>query len=291
MKLPPMALTAPSLCPRCDAPAIMTDHCIQCALQLRQCGNCQGIAGPFDRYCGFCGHELILGDRRSPIWRLWLLAALVPLALGILVGVEGWGVPVTRAVTHGVGAAEPTPNPSSLATYRSRALAFTYAVPKDWTPTDYSVNGALPFVIVSRISADAPKAADLKGSLVELKPQGVTMTLGRPPTDTSPVAPNDPTAVLTAQVVPLLASPPANTKVEVVRPVHGLSVNGRPAAEVVLKLTTGATVTYVERAFFYAPSAGQPALFRVEAVAPAADWEGGDGARVESVLQSLRFGG
>lgn len=295
MKLPPMALTAPSLCPRCDAPAIMTDHCIQCALQLRQCGSCQGIAGPFDRYCGFCGHELILGDRRSPVWRLWLLAALVPLVLGIIVGVAGWGVPVTRAVGRTVGVvAQPTPNPASLSEYKSRPLGFNYAVPKDWTPVDYSISPdasrTLPLVIVSRIAADGSKAADLKGSLADLKPQGVTMTLGRPATDVSLVAPNDPAAVLTAQVSPLVSAPPAGTKVEVARQVHNLTVNGKPAAEVVLRLSSGSTVVYLERAYIYSPLADRPSLFRVEAVAPAADWEGGDGDRVEAVLQSVKFG-
>jgi len=82
-----MALTAPSLCPRCDAPAIMTDHCIQCALPLRQCGSCQGIAGPFDRYCGFCGFEMVQGEQRPLWWRLWFLAALLPVALGLAYGI------------------------------------------------------------------------------------------------------------------------------------------------------------------------------------------------------------
>ncbi len=86
MKLPPIALTAPSLCPRCDSPAMLPDYCIHCLLQLRQCGGCSGVAGPFDRYCGFCGRDLMAGERRSPVWRLWLLAALIPLAAGIAFG-------------------------------------------------------------------------------------------------------------------------------------------------------------------------------------------------------------
>jgi predicted amidophosphoribosyltransferase len=88
MKLPPLTLVAPSLCPRCDQPAMLPDYCIHCGLQLRQCGNCRGIAGPFDRYCGFCGHELIRGQRRSPLWRLWLLVALIPLVAGIVYGIS-----------------------------------------------------------------------------------------------------------------------------------------------------------------------------------------------------------
>src|ERR671933_3059245 len=88
MKLPPVALTAPSLCPRCDSPAMFEDHCVACQLQLRQCGACHGVAGPFDRYCGFCGHEMLLGRKRSPAWRLWLLVALVPLAGTLAFGIS-----------------------------------------------------------------------------------------------------------------------------------------------------------------------------------------------------------
>ncbi len=88
MKLPPLALIAPSLCPRCDQPAMILDHseearCGHCGLQLHQCGNCRGIAG------GFCGHELVRGEQRPIWWRLWLVAALVPL-VGALIGGIWW---------------------------------------------------------------------------------------------------------------------------------------------------------------------------------------------------------
>ena len=43
--------------------------------------------GPFDRYCGFCGHELVRGLDRPIWWRLWLLAALVPLAAALTGGI------------------------------------------------------------------------------------------------------------------------------------------------------------------------------------------------------------
>ncbi len=67
MKLPPLALVAPSLCPRCDQPAMVLDRlddqrCAHCGLQLHRCGSCHGVAGPFDRFCGFCGHELVRGE-------------------------------------------------------------------------------------------------------------------------------------------------------------------------------------------------------------------------------------
>jgi hypothetical protein len=92
MKLPPLALVAPSLCPRCDQPAMVLDRledqrCAHCGLQLHRCGSCHGVAGPFDRYCGFCGHELVRGEERAPYWRLWMLAGLIPLIVGLVYGV------------------------------------------------------------------------------------------------------------------------------------------------------------------------------------------------------------
>ena len=45
------------------------------------------MAGPFDRYCGFCGHEHVRGEDRPPWWRLWFLVALVPLAAALVSGV------------------------------------------------------------------------------------------------------------------------------------------------------------------------------------------------------------
>ena len=49
--------------------------------------SCHGVAGPFDRYCGFCGHELVRGEERAPYWRLWMLAGLIPLVAGLVYGV------------------------------------------------------------------------------------------------------------------------------------------------------------------------------------------------------------
>ncbi|MGH7777616.1 MAG: hypothetical protein ACREPI_10630 [Candidatus Dormibacterales bacterium] len=81
-----MALTAPRLCPRCDQPAMYVDHCASCELQLRVCGACLGVCGPFDRFCGFCGHEMVLGPRRSAASRLWALSIVIPLLIAIAVG-------------------------------------------------------------------------------------------------------------------------------------------------------------------------------------------------------------
>ncbi len=91
MKLPPPALLAPSLCPRCDQPAMALDayegRCGHCGLQLHQCGNCRGVAGPFDRYCGFCGHEMVMGPKRPLWWLLWLIPILLPLGAGLAYGI------------------------------------------------------------------------------------------------------------------------------------------------------------------------------------------------------------
>jgi len=93
MKLPPLALIAPSLCPRCDQPAMVMNHsseevrCAHCGLQLHQCSRCRGVAGPFDRFCGFCGYEMVQGTNRPMWWRLWFLAALLPVALGLIYGI------------------------------------------------------------------------------------------------------------------------------------------------------------------------------------------------------------
>jgi uncharacterized paraquat-inducible protein A len=91
VKLPPVALTAPTLCPRCDAPALASgpilsvDSCSRCTLRLRQCGRCHGVAGPFDQYCGFCGFEMTRPGhgalRRA--WPLALVAVAVVLALAV----------------------------------------------------------------------------------------------------------------------------------------------------------------------------------------------------------------
>jgi len=62
-------------------------RCAHCSLQLHQCGRCRGIAGPFDRFRGFCGHEMVQGVTRPMWWRLWFLAALIPLVAGLIYGI------------------------------------------------------------------------------------------------------------------------------------------------------------------------------------------------------------
>ena len=289
MKLPPMALTAPSLCPRCDAPAIMTDHCIQCALPLRQCGSCQGIAGPFDRYCGFCGYDLVQGARRAPLWRLWLLAALIPLAAGIAFGFSPWARPAAHTVASIVGASRTTPNPAGTTPQHSAALAVSYVAPKDWVILD--AGQASPYVVVSHYGPDDMKVTDAKGDLLQVKGQAAIIELGRPAGAAPPaVDPSDPQAVLAVEVSTLVSAPPAGLKFDVVTPVHALTINGRPAAAVIFKLTRDSGTYYLERAYISSPTPGQPPLFAFGALVPTNDWDGaGDNTRVDQVLRSIRF--
>jgi hypothetical protein len=291
MKMPPLALSAPTLCPRCDAPSGLADFCLQCALQLRQCGNCHGVAGPFDRHCGFCGFELLRGARRSPVWRLWLLIALVPLAAGL--GYGAWVARLPMAATQAVGSAVHPAPAQQLRPYQSQRLHLAYGIPREWGAIDYTRSSdagrTMPFVIVARAPSDQQAASDAKGDLVAARPQATILALGRPSIDTSLVADaTAPAAVLTSEVAPLAASPPPGLKVEVVRPVRATTVGGQPAATVVLKLTRDGGVFYLERALIYSPSGKAAPMIRVEALLPAASWHSSDGIVVDSIIGSVR---
>jgi hypothetical protein len=260
------------------------DHCVQCALPLRLCGACHGVAGPFDRYCGFCGYELVQGDKRAAVWRLWVLAALVPLAAGLIFGLSP--LALKTGILAGF-ASHPAQTPSQMQAMRSANLGFTYAVPKDWTATDYTkASNPQPFVVVSSLDADRVAAAGADGEVLTAKPSAAVMTLGRPPLEVSAVDSSDPLAVLAYQVSQMVAASPSGVTYTVTKPVHAITVGGRPGAEVVIQVVSSSGTTYYERAYIATPT--QP-LFRVEAAAPASDWEGGDAARSESVLQSLSF--
>ena len=291
MKLPPLALSAPTLCPRCDTPAAFSEICMQCSLQLRQCGNCHGVAGPFDRHCGFCGFELLRGSRRSPVWRLWLLLALVPLAAGL--GYGAWVARLPSTATQAVGAAiHPSPTPQ-LRAYQSQRLHLAYAIPGDWSAIDYTrssdAGSSMPLVVVTRTPADQQAASDAKGDLTAARPQATTLTFGRPSFDTSLVAdPTAPAAVLTSEVAPLAANPPEGVKVEVVRPVRATTVEGQPAATVILKLTSDRGTYYLERALVYSPSGKATPMIRVDALLPAASWQSGDTGSVDAIVRTVR---
>lgn len=292
MKLPPPALSAPILCPRCDAPATLADQCIQCALQLRECGNCRGVAGPFDRYCGFCGFELLRGSRRNPLWRLWLLVALVPLGATLAYGV--WVTRLPAVATAAVGTVvRPTPTPDML-TYGAPSLGFSYAIPRGWHAIDYSRSAdpsrALPFLAVSKDAADQGRAADAKGNLVAVKPQAAVVTMARPRVDTRLTGnPAAPTAVLTSEMAPLAASPPTGLNLQILRPVTARTISDRPAASVLLELTHDGVSYYLERTMVYAPRAGASPMIQVDALAPASTWQAGDEAQVETVIRSIRI--
>jgi hypothetical protein len=293
MKMPPLALSAPTLCPRCDSPSGLADFCLQCSLQLRQCGNCHGVAGPFDRHCGFCGFELLRGARRSPVWRLWLLIALVPLAAGL--GYGAWVARLPMAATQAVSSAvRPAPTPE-LRPYQSQRLHVAYAIPRDWQAIDYTRSSdagrSMPFVVVAKAASDQQAVSDARGDLVSARPQGTVLALGRPTIDTSLVAdPSAPAAVLTSEVAPLAANPPSGVKVEVVRPVRPGTVGGQPAATVVLKLTRDGSTYYLERALVYAPNGKAAPMVRVEALLPASSWQSPDHVAIDSIVASVRSG-
>jgi hypothetical protein len=282
MKLPPAALTAPSLCPRCDSPATTPDFCIQCTLPLRRCGNCHGVAGPFDRYCGFCGYELVQGERRLPLWRLWLLAAMIPLVAGLAFGLSPYSAGAVRALGGLVrpAAASPSPSTSPLALTRDSGLELSYALPPGWTAARLGA-----FTVAVHWPADAGKVSDAQANLFAVRPQASVLELGRPAVD-APVDPKDPRAVLGYQAAQLLLPPAGGLQVAAAEPVTALEVGGRPAAEAVLRITQAdGSVYFFERAWIASPTG----LVRVDAISPASEWNGGDQRRIEAAIRSLRF--
>jgi hypothetical protein len=290
VKLPPVALTAPTLCPRCDAPALYEDRCTSCGLQLGKCGACHGVAGPFDRFCGFCGHDLTAGEVRSPVWRFWLLVAMLPMIAVLVVGATVFGGPaaVARLVFPPAPVASPSAAGTTTKLFRSPKLHLVYAVPSDWSPSDYTLSTATPLqeVVVARINADLATFGSTKGDVLAAKPAGALLTLG-PLIQTPPgVDATDPSSVLGADISSLTIKPPAGLKIEVLRPAQSIVVDGRAGKETVLKVTrSDGALLYLERAYL-AVSGG---LFKVDALVPASDWDAGDGRKVEAVIQSVRL--
>jgi hypothetical protein len=264
MKLPPMALTAPSLCPRCDSPALSLDECAQCSLPLRRCGSCFGVAGPFDRYCGFCGHELVLGRKQSPAWRLWLLVGLVPILVALAIGLSPVGQAAVRGVAGAPSRSGPEPN------VRDRALGFSLTAPAGWRyHPDHaagfgSFNGAQGWPAMSLGAAN--------GTVVEL---------GRANIQDAGIDPRDPVAVLASETAKLLAAPPNGYTLTTVIPVRAITVGGRPGAETVISVTdpSGASSVF-QKVYIAAPSG---ALFLFEAAGRTADLP-----KLQAMLASLR---
>ena len=248
-----------------------------------------GVAGPFDRYCGFCGHELLLGEKRSPVWRLWLLIALIPLAAGIGFGVSPLSSTVVGAVGRIVAATAPAAGSSSR---QSAGLGLGYTLPSGWTATDASAAvgaASVPLVVAGRSPGDISRAIDARGDSFAFRPSGPVATFGRPVFDLGAAPASDPGAVLAFQVATLLASPPPLTKVDIARPITSITVSGRPGAEVVLKLNRDSGILYLHRAYLYRPRGAGPALIRFDALLPAADWDQGADRDAEAILKSLRL--
>lgn len=288
MRLPPQALTAPALCPRCDAPATLPDHCIQCGLPLRRCPRCQGVAGPFDRYCGFCGHDMVDAAEPSPAWRLWLLVALVPIIAGIAFGLSPYSQDVARRVGGIVGGTPAPSVPAGFTALRTESLGFTYAAPSNWTAADLSRADAtpkLPEVLVTSVFSDQQKlVADGRADLVAATPAGTAVELGRPGISAPGVDATDPLAILQFQVGQLTATPPAGARVEVVESPHLLSIGGHRAATAVLRITRGTDVRELQRTWVSLPSG----LLRVDGLASESSWTSGDQARLQSIVASVR---
>lgn len=251
------------------------------------------MAGPFDRYCGFCGHDLAEGEPRSSAWRFWLLVAMVPMVAGLVVGATMFGGPAVHTVGNLVfrpaPAATATPaGPAVGRALRSQNLHLEYVVPAEWSPFDYTLSAVSPLqlVVVSRIQADGAKFGDTKGDIFAARPQSVLMTLGKPGAAPPGADATDPSSVLGADISSLTLKPPAGFRVDVFRQAQTISVNSRTGKEVVLKLTRAdGSISYLERAYLTGPSG----LFQVDALVPAADWEAGDDRRVETVIQSIRL--
>jgi hypothetical protein len=275
MKLPPLALTAPSLCPRCDAPALFVDECGHCALPVRQCASCLGVAGPFDRYCGFCGHELLLGRPRSGVRRLWLLVALVPIAAGLALGLSPLGQQAVRGVASGRAAAAAKP------TITDRTVGFTARAPQGWADHDSSPAGQ-PLATILSDPADAAASAGGTAALATVAPKGAVIEVSRPALSDPGVDPTDPVAVLAFETAQLLGAPPAGYSVSSLQSAHALNIGGRVAARTELSLVAAGGGSYVlVKAYISAPAGG---LVLVEAVSPASQL-----AAVSGFLDSIRL--
>ena len=295
MKLPPIALTAPTLCPRCDAPALYEDRCSSCSLQLAKCGACQGVAGPFDHYCGFCGHDLAVGEVRSPAWRFWLLVAMIPMIAALVIGATFFGGPAASQVGRFAFRPAPSAPPGTSGTgtklFRSPSLHLVYSVPADWPPpSDYTLSSTTPLqqVVVARFLADNGAYGATRGDLLAATPMGALLSLGPLAQAPAGVDATDPSSVLGSDISSLTLKPPAGLRIEVLRAASSITVDGRPGKEALLKITrSDGSVLYLERAYLASP----PGLFKVDALVPQSDWNAGDGRLVEAIIQSVRLTG
>lgn len=247
------------------------ERCLQCTLALRQCARCRGVMGPFNRYCGFCGFE-VTRPRRNPLLWSALLIALFLVAAGLAFG--------ALAISH--SRAAPTHRAAVQNTvHTSGASALSFEAPISWTVTSRADT-----VVAARNGGDLSSSS---GDPLQVTPRGPLAAISRPPAAAgSAVSSSDPAAVLSAEVSNLTGSPPSGVKVDVLEPVHSTTVDGRPAAAALLRLTRDAAIYQFERTLVYAPHGSLPAMIQVDATAPEAAWTGGDGTTLEALAASIK---
>jgi hypothetical protein len=266
----------------------VTDYCIACTLQLRQCGACQGIAGPFDRYCGFCGNELIFGRRRALLRWLWLLVVLVPLVAGLGYGLSPQRLPGVGTVARFVAQTNPGAGSARTAEHANQALGVRFQVPADWAATDYTV--PTPMAVAAHQQGDAGRAVEAGGERAGVRPEAGLLVVSRPSVDSPEVDRSSPQAVLSFQLGPLLTQPGQGVKAEIDQPVRQTTIDGRAAAQVVLRITHNGATYYLQRIYVLMAQGGAPPVVRFEAMVPAAAWGSGDSEVVGAAARSLRPG-
>ena len=218
---------------------------------------------------------------------------MIPMVAVLVVGATFFGGPAASQVGRLIFKPQPTASPgvpSGTRLFRSPNLHLVYAVPSDWSPSDYTLSPTTPLqmVVVARISADLATFGSTKGDVLAAKPAGALLTLG-PLTLAPPgVDVTDPSSVLGADISSLTIKPPTGLKIEVFRQAQTITVDGRTGKEAILKVTRAdGGVAYLERAYLTAPNG----LFKIDALVPQADWDAGDGRKVEAVIQSVRLTG
>ena len=230
---------------------------------------------------------------RSPVWRFWLLVAMIPMVAVLVVGATFFGGPAATQVGRLVfrpGPAASAGPTGSTKLYRSPNLHLVYAVPPDWSPSDYTLSPTTPLqeVVVARINADLATFGSTKGDVLAAKPAGALLTLGPLAEAPAGVDATDPSSVLGADISSLTIKPPTGLKIDVFRQAQSITVDGKAGKEAVFKVTrTDGTVFYLERAYLAAPGG----LFKIDALVPQSDWDAGDGRKVEAVIQSVRLSG
>jgi hypothetical protein len=169
---------------------------------------------------------------------------------------------------------------------QSPTLGFQYAVPADWVVFDYShvsdPTQAQPFVIASAIRSDNNLAAVAAGADIHaLQPQGTVVVLAHvamaQPSDT-------PQSVLTSGIAQLVAQPPGGATASVARSPRALPLGKTRGSDAVLTLSWSGTDYELEEAYLASPHAGE--LIRVDAIAPAAGW---NGTLADQILSSIKL--